>query len=432
MGGSTDAVCSLPLSPPLRGGRSNRESWTTMTHARIWVGAVVVLGLPGALGLSESLDRGTGVAGADSAVKAVKKVKCDKGQTLTDALKKAKPGDTLQVTGTCQERVTITTDRLTLDGGGSAVLDGGEDGPTEFEGVVTIDGAHGVIIIGFTIQNSPRQGILGMGGAAFMVKDTTTQNNGLNGIFLNNNSSAELTDVEVKDNGRLGIAVFNNSTTVLKGHISSTGSGSNGSTASNSNGIAVQSGSMLEIRGAAVEASNNGGNGVDIIDSQAIIFGYPESQGSILTAHNNGGDGIFVATGSLSFFGEAVGLYTISASNNGGSRITIEIGGAVVSPFAAAKFIIENNQQNGLNVGGGGSALIIGGLTVQNNQIGLLANGAGTLTLFSVPPNPSSIENNSETDVDLKFGTRVTFQDVAIGSITCDATVLSRGSTVCP
>ena len=99
-----------------------------------------------------------GVAGADSAVK---KVKCDKGQTLTEALRKAKPGDTLQVTGTCHERVTITTDRLTLDGGGSAVLDGGGGGPTEFEGVVTIDGAHGVTLTGFTIQNGPGEGILG-------------------------------------------------------------------------------------------------------------------------------------------------------------------------------------------------------------------------------------------------------------------------------
>jgi hypothetical protein len=374
-----------------------------------------------------------GVARADSTVK---KVECDKGQTLTDALKTAKPGDTLQVTGTCHERVTITTDRLTLNGGGSAVLDGGGGGPTEFEGAVTIDGVQGVSLMGFTIQNSPGQGILGVGGAAFVVKDTTMQNNGLEGIFLNNNASAELTDVEVKNSGRLGIAVFNNSTAVLKGHVSSTGSGSNGSGASNSNGIAVQSGSMLEIRGAVVQASHNSGGGVDIVDSQAIIFGFPESQGSILTADNNGGDGIFVATGSLSFFGGAFAgtgsLATISASNNGGSGIAIGLDGTVVSPFAAAKFMIENNQKRGLDVSEGGSALIIGGLTVQNNQTGLLADGAGTLTLVSIPSNPSSIENNTGTDVDLRFGTRVTFDGVTIGNITCDATVLSRGSTVCP
>ena len=140
-----------------------------MTHARMWVGAVVVVGLLGVLGLFGSLERAVGVAGADSAVK---KVKCDKGQTLTEALRKAKPGDTLQVTGTCHERVTITTDRLTLDGGGSAVLEGGGGGPTEFEGVVTIDGAQGVTLTGFTIQNGRGEGILGHHGAAFTVQHT--------------------------------------------------------------------------------------------------------------------------------------------------------------------------------------------------------------------------------------------------------------------
>jgi nitrous oxidase accessory protein NosD len=124
-----------------------------MTRAHMWVGAVVGVGLLGVLGLLGSQERDMGVAGADAAVK---KVECDTGQTLTEALKQAKSGNTLQVTGTCQERVIITTDWLRLDGGGSAVLDGGGGGPTEFfEGVVTIDGMQGVILIGLTIQNSP-------------------------------------------------------------------------------------------------------------------------------------------------------------------------------------------------------------------------------------------------------------------------------------
>src|SRR5262245_47284940 len=126
-------------------GNAGSERELQMTHARMWVGAVVAVGLLGTLGRSGSLDSRVGVAGADAAVE---KVRCDTGQTLTEALKKAKPGDTLQVTGTCHERVTITTDRLTLDGSGSAVLDGGGGSPTEFEGVVTIDGAHGVTLTG--------------------------------------------------------------------------------------------------------------------------------------------------------------------------------------------------------------------------------------------------------------------------------------------
>ena len=162
---------------------------------------------------------------------------------------------------------------------------------------MTLDGVQGVTLRRFTIQNGPSLAILGVGGAAFVVQDTIIPDNAAAAIFLNNNASAKLIDVEVKDTGGIGIPVQNNSTAVLKGRISCTGSGDNG--------IAVQSGSTLEIRGASVQASDNGENGVDVVDSQAIIFGYPESQGSLLTAHYNRGDGIFVETGSLSFFGGA-------------------------------------------------------------------------------------------------------------------------------
>jgi nitrous oxidase accessory protein NosD len=52
-------------------------------------------------------------------------VNCDHGEKLAKALKEAKPGETSQVSGTCQEAVTIITDRITLDGSGSAIIDGG-------------------------------------------------------------------------------------------------------------------------------------------------------------------------------------------------------------------------------------------------------------------------------------------------------------------
>ena len=90
------------------------------------------------------------------------------------------------------------------------------------------------------------------------------------------------------------------------------------------------------------------------------------------------------------------------------------------------------NVTAGLNLINGAGANITGGLSVRNNDTGVLADGAGTITLASIPPNPSTLTDNSTFDVDLKFGTRTTFDGVTIGTITCDATVLSRGSTVCP
>ncbi len=52
-------------------------------------------------------------------------VDCGTGQTIGAALLTALPGSTLLLTGTCNEMVTITTDRVALDGQGSTIIDGG-------------------------------------------------------------------------------------------------------------------------------------------------------------------------------------------------------------------------------------------------------------------------------------------------------------------
>ena len=101
-----------------------------------------------------------------------------------------------------------------------------------------------------------------------------------------------------------------------------------------------------------------------------------------------------------------------------------------MAPFATAKFVIENNPI-GLNFGDESGAVIIGGLSVRNNETGVLADGAGSLTFVSVPPNPSVIENN-DTDVDLLFGSRLTAGGAPLGPVQCDGTALIRGRAVCP
>jgi hypothetical protein len=76
-------------------------------------------------------------------------VNCNGGQTINNALQKANPGDTIQVQGTCNEAVSLISpnhDRLKIDGLGTAIIDGGG------LNAITIDGAQGVIIDGFTIE----------------------------------------------------------------------------------------------------------------------------------------------------------------------------------------------------------------------------------------------------------------------------------------
>jgi Right handed beta helix region len=357
-----------------------------------------------------------GASPTGDAASSMRVVNCDRGQNIAEVLARAEPGDTIRVTGTCVERVSIKTDRITLDGQGAATLDGGGGPTSEFDGVVTIDGASGVTIQGFTVQNGPGEGILGTHGAAFSVRNTTVQDNGSTGVVVAEGSTAELTDCSILRNDA-GIDVFTQSSAVLKGSIRTNDNLLNGAT--------VNGTSIIEIRGAQVEASRNGGEGLAAgSNSQLAVFGFAGSQGSTFTIDANAGGGILLGDSILNVFSES----TIAITN---SPLGILCGaGKIISPFGVGTFVIENNVV-GLDFGLDGTALLVGGLTVRNNGTGVRGDGAGVLTFISIPSNPSAITGNG-VDVDLRFGARATFDGVDVGTITCDSTVLSRGTTVCP
>jgi hypothetical protein len=347
-----------------------------------------------------------------------KEVNCNRGDKITEVLAKAGPGDTIRVTGTCFERVSIKTDRITLDGQGAATLDGGGGPPAEFDGVVTIDGARGVTIQGFTVQNGPGEGILGVHGAAFSVRNTTARDNGFTGVAVGDSSTAELTDCRLLHNG-LGMDVYMGSSAILKGAIV---------IADNlTNGVDINGTSIVEVRGARVQATRNGGFGVVAgSNSQLAMLGFAGSQGSSLTVDANVQGGIALGDSVLNVFSQNT---TVSVTNSPVGIIVRP--GDIVSPFGFGTFIIENNGV-GLDFRLGGGAIFRGGLRVRNNGTGVRTeDGAGVLWFISIPPNPSAITGNG-SDVDLRFGARATFDGVAIGTITCDSTVLSRGTTVCP
>jgi len=124
----------------------------------------------------------------------------------------------------------------------------------------------------------------------------------------------------------------------------------------------------------------------------------------------------------------------ITAMNNSGNGIFLPGASVLVNarPDGGGKFVLKGNGI-GLNVGTEATIQMpVGGLDVENNGIGLLADGAGSLLLLSVPQNPIVIRGNRTVDVDLRFGTRMTVDAAILGTVKCDATVLSRGSTTCP
>ena len=159
-------------------------------------------------------------------------VRCDAGQSINHALRRAKPGETILVQGTCHERVVITQP-VTLDGGGSAVIDGAgvaslQAVAPEFDGLVVINGVTNVNLVGLTVQNATTNGIVAAHGAAVVVeKRARLENNALTGIVVIDNSTAEAIDSVTRSN-RLGFDVVTSSSLVLKGTFTSTNNATNG------------------------------------------------------------------------------------------------------------------------------------------------------------------------------------------------------------
>ena len=190
----------------------------------------------------------------------------DAAQTLNAAVQSANPGDTIQVTGTCQEMVTITTDRLTIDGQGSAIIDGGGGFPVRpiLLGVITIDGASGVHLMGLTVQNGP-DGVLIVRGASARLTDVTSRGNADEGLQVTRGSTARFDGTILSENnGDDGIGIFYTSNISVRGG-SSVSSLNNGD-----EGISVFSSSSLRILDSTVRLDNNGriepsGEGIQLL-----------------------------------------------------------------------------------------------------------------------------------------------------------------------
>lgn len=344
------------------------------------------------------------------------RVRCERGESLARAVRRASENDTIRFSGICYETITITSDKLSIEGYNDAKIDGSE---TPSEAVVLIDGARNVSLSKFTVQNGSDQGILATHQTQGTLRDLTVQNNGTVALSVDR-SHLEIENLALDNNSGGGMDAYTGSTVVARGTLSAVGNGGDG--------LAANGQTFFELRGATVIASGNAGSGVSIInDSRLQIFSFPEAQGSSITADNNGFAGIGILGAQLGvvggqYFGS--GANVISASNN-------VIGffapaGSILSPHATAKFVASNNGV-GMLLEDGASTLIIGGLNLTQNGAGISANGAGTLTLVSVPPNPSIVDGN-QVDIELGFGTRATIDGVAHTSLFCDGTALLRGA----
>jgi hypothetical protein len=344
------------------------------------------------------------------------RVECEEGQTIAQALRGARSGDTIKILGTCSEKVTVAVDGVRLDGGGSAVLEEPFNpplNPPEFNGLLTIDGARGVVISGLVIQRSRAEGILAVRGASALVLGSTVQDNAGTGIAVNS-SRVELVDSTVRRN-LFGLDAFGHSSILLKGRFTANGN--------RIHGIGLIGSSNLEVRGARVEASENGEFGVSVFSQSSFDFlSFQTSTGSSMTLARNGAGGMVVgasifsvtsANTRVSIVGSPVGIWMPAQS-------TLAIG-------PESTLLVERNTV-GLNLGGGVVMFALGTLTVRSSaETGILADSA-QVNLFS----PLSEITGNGVDMDLRFGAQATVAGATVGTRRCESSVMVRGSISCP
>ncbi len=354
---------------------------------------------------------------------------------LNRGLRRARPGDTLLISGTCEESVTITQGPLTLKGDVNGAISGARFEPetSEFNGLITVDGARGVVISGLTVHDSPTEGVLAINGATVTIRDSVIADN-QTGVRLSQ-SSMSVADSEFRDHTGHGIMAITGSTLVLGGTVDIHGNlGA---------GLFLEGNSMAELRGAQVHTDHNSLGVIIALHSTLAVLELDSSVGSTLTARHNAAIGIQLGQGVLMVSGEGrpVASTLIDSSNNGGPGLLALAGSQVLSPFGTARFVMNGNPV-GMILMSGASTEIRGGLEIQNNfGPGLVAHGSGVVMLRSVPdpdhpvpsdePSPSSIMNNGGPPVVADFGSRLDIRDVElVGPVICDPTVISA-SPVC-
>ena len=232
-------------------------------------------------------------------------VDCGAGATIQAAMDQARPGDTIMITGTCNEAVEVDKDGITLDGGGTAVI----DGMNQDAAAVLIKGHQNVTIKGLTVQNGLNNVKIVEGAAAWLENVTARGSRSKEGydssfgILVSASASAVLTGAIVaNDNAGQGILVSNSSSVFVAGNVVIEGvplpramleANDNGDT-----GIQVEkNGSFHAFSGDSVPTTiqaNNNSNGIGVWNGASVQFG----GGASIEANDNGGFGMEVGLNS--------------------------------------------------------------------------------------------------------------------------------------
>jgi hypothetical protein len=361
-------------------------------------------------------------------------------EPLADALAKVKDKQTVLFTGACAGPVVIRTDGVTLVGVGTAAIDGnGQD-------AILIAGAAGVTLSGFDVHHG-LNGIVGSNGAHVTITSVTSRNHARSGISLQGASSAALEDVTVSNNSLHGLDVGNGSAITVTGDLTAAsnrvfGINVNGSSATFTEATVLATGNALGIQIATsgnafignstttINVTNNLATGLTVVSGAQLV-----SFGGTINASGNPSAGVSLNSKA----GLDLDAGSTLTSNGNGTGVLIQQG-SVMTVFNTPQFsgvpgfsTVNANQNTiaGIRVLTNSTLTLSNQARVvstQNGGVGLIADNA-TTTLVN-----SQLTGNAVRDIQLTFGARADLRTLTLGTATCDATVLVRGTAnlTCP
>jgi hypothetical protein len=368
-------------------------------------------------------------------------VACPK-ESLSRAVEKARPGETINFTGVCLGPIVIEVGNVTLQGRGAAAIDGNS------RDAVVIAGAHGVTLRNFQVRNG-LNGILGQNGAHVAINEVTSRLNRLSGISLQTGSSATIKDSVTRENSLHGLDLQTGSSAVVTGTFLSSantvfGINANGSSLTLSTTTATITGNALGVQIATAGNAflNDSSTVLDVVNNTAtgltVVSGaHMVSFGGRINATGNGAFGVSVnSKGGLDL--DAASILTASGNRAGGLALQQE---SVMTVFNNPQFSGAPGFStiNAASNGGNGVAVLTGSTLTLVNQAQLNATGNGAIGLLAdngagVTVRNTTLTGNTVRDLQMTFGARGDFQvGLTVGTRTCDATVLLRGNAFsCP
>jgi parallel beta-helix repeat protein len=229
---------------------------------------------------------------------------CGSQRTISEALGVLRPGDTLLVSGACNENVVIPEQvvNVTLDGQGTATI----NGPAISSATISVRG-NGITIRNFASITGGENGITVTRGGTAIIDSNVIQNSANNGIVVNLSSLARIINNTIQGNPQAGIVITDSSSARIGFLVTAdTVASPNFIQSNGENGITVARSSNARVIGNTI--SGNADHGV-------IVNRVSHADVSSNTIDSNGGDGVFVFRNSGVNLGEDTGSGIFDSPN---------------------------------------------------------------------------------------------------------------------